>query len=78
VYEAEKAQAEKKNLEYQLEIYVRKLDTLHQQREKETLDHQVSESVFSPFQTRIIHFHLSVLELREFLCTAFMLMGKVL
>jgi hypothetical protein len=67
-YEVERAQAERNNFKYQLEIYMKKLDTLQQEKEKAAIDYQVSESGFSPFQTSIICFHLSILELRELLC----------
>jgi hypothetical protein len=70
------AESKRRDLEYQLETCLKETDTLRKQMEKEMSDHQVSESSFSPFQTRIIHYHLHNLE-GELLCSVFTLMHKV-
>jgi predicted nucleic acid-binding Zn-ribbon protein len=48
--EVERAEAERRNLEHELETCLKEIDTLRQQKEKEKLDHQVSECDFTPFQ----------------------------
>jgi hypothetical protein len=40
----ESAQAERRNLEYQLETCLKEVDSLHQQIEKEMLDHQEEQA----------------------------------
>jgi hypothetical protein len=46
-----------------------KIDNIRQQK--------LSDRGFSPSQTRIIHFHLPIIEERELVCSVFILMHKV-
>jgi hypothetical protein len=61
----ERAETRRRKYEYCLEACLKELDTLCQQNAKEISAHQVSERGFSPLQTRIIHFHLPILEESE-------------
>jgi hypothetical protein len=61
VGEVERAQADKRNLEYQLDTCLEKMDALDQKNKKELSYNQVNQSAFSSFQKRIICFHLCIL-----------------
>jgi hypothetical protein len=54
-----------------------KIDNIRQQKVIDMSDHQVSERGFSPSQTRIIHFHLPIIEERELVCSVFILIHKI-
>jgi hypothetical protein len=76
--EVQRAEAERRILEYQLETCLKEIDTLCKQKEKEMSEHQVSECGFSAFQSKFIHFHLPSLQERELPCSVFTTMHKVL
>jgi hypothetical protein len=72
------AEAERTNLENQIEPCLKETDIPRQLKDKEISDHHVNESGFNPFQARIIHFQHPNLEERELLCSVFTLMHPVL
>jgi hypothetical protein len=77
VGEVESSQADRRNLGDQLDTCLKEMGALDQRHKKEMSFHKVNQSAFSPFQKRIICFHVPILK-EIFTVLRINIMNKVL